>query len=559
MRPRLFLCLVLLVSIASSVQAQQDGLLQINDPVHHFLFRQQVLGRLPHAHLSHQPLSAYEARRYLDSLATGEYALGRLDAHLLARYRGEAAGPGTETFRKVLPFTYRNGHDFLSAQGEEFGVQVNPLFYLSYGRARQSEKEGRETTIPVWQNTRGIRASGHVGKYIFFETRLEENQRRDARPAFGQDTAPRVGYTKFDRENLFYDYWIATGVVGFRSKFFEVRFGRDRNRWGQGRGSAMLSNYPTVYDQLQVRTTFWRVQYSFMFARLNDPLPQEIKHGIVPRKYSGFHRLALQLPGRIELEFFDSVIFGAPDTLGVRSGRFDMAYLNPIIFYRAVESDLVDPGSNPDNVLLGGGISWVAIPGLRLRTQLLIDELNFDQIGKGWWGNKWGWTAGLDLVDIPLKNLSLQLEYARLRPYLYGHQSSLTSFTHYNDLLGHPAGPNSEDFAFLLDYQPAHRWHAALTLAYTRRGRDTETEYYGRDPLRPYNDRVSDTGVELLQGVRQNLLLVEAHVGYELLPHVYLDAALRVESLDDAELGLDRYIAPSLMLRWGLPYQSVRY
>ena len=54
-------------------------------------------------------------------------------------------------------------------------------------------------------------------------------------------------------------------------------------------------------------------------------------------------------------------------------------------------------------------------------------------------------------------------------------------------------------------------------------------------------------------------MLVEARVGYELLPSLFLEGVLRAESVDDAERGLDRYVAPSVSLRWGLPFQSVRY
>ncbi len=540
---------------AAPVWGQQDGLLQIDDPLHRFLTRQQVLGRLPEAILSHQPLSAYEARRHLDALDTSR--LGHLDEQLYARFLGRAPGPGVATFRKVMPFAYRNGRDFLSVEHEDYAFQVNPLFYLTYGRARQTERPGGEASVAFWQNTRGVRAAGHVGKHVFFEARLEENQRRDVRPAFGLDTAPRLGRTKFN-ENQVYDYTVATGVVGLRTKYFEVRFGRDRNRWGLAQGSLMLSNYAPVYDQLQIRTTVWRLQYTNLFTRFTDQTPRSVSPEILPRKYGAFHRLALQLPGRVELELFETVLFASPDSLGVRDG-FEWSYLNPIIFYRAVESDLVDPDLNPDNVLLGGGISWIAYPGLRLRTQLLLDELTVSQIGKGWWGNKWGWLLGFDLADFPVPNLLLQVEYARLRPYLYGHRAAFTSYTHYNDLLGHPAGPNSEDAALFLAYQPTLRWRAALTLARTRRGRDTEDAYYGADPLRSYTERVADTDVRLLQGIRQTYLLAEARAGYEFLPDVYLELALRAESVDDAETGTDRYVAPFVMLRWGLPFQSVRY
>lgn len=558
MRLRLFVSLFVVLIGVMPGWAQQDGLLQLNDPLHRFLHRQHVLGRLPDAFLSHQPLSAYEAQRYLgtlDSLATNTLALSPVDWQLYARFRGEAPGPGIATFRRAMPFAYRNGRDFVSVQHEDYAVQVNPLFYLTYGRARRSTLEGRDASVPVWQNTRGVRASGHIGKHIFFETRLQENQRRDVWPAFQDtvETAPRLGKTKFNEGSQSYDYWFVTGLVGFRSKYFEVRLGRDHNRWGFGRGSLILSNYATTYDQLQIRTTFWRVQYTNLFTSFGGPTPEQIE--FVPRRYGAFHRLAITLPGHLQVELFETIMYASDDTLGLRDSRFDIAYLNPVIFYRAVEIERAD---FPDNALLGAGLAWVALPGLRFHTQLLLDELDISQIGKGWWGNKWGWLAGID-VALPLNNLSARFEYARLRPYLYSHRSPTAAYLHFDDLLGHPAGPNAQDVALFLDYQPTTRLRAALNLAYTQRGRNTATENYGSDPSLPSRPRVSDFGVDLLQGVRQNQWLVEAYTGYEFLPDAYLELAVRAESIDDAETGLERYIAPFLMLRWGLPFQSTRY
>jgi hypothetical protein len=54
-------------------------------------------------------------------------------------------------------------------------------------------------------------------------------------------------------------------------------------------------------------------------------------------------------------------------------------------------------------------------------------------------------------------------------------------------------------------------------------------------------------------------VLVEARIGYELLPSLFVEGVLRAESVDDAERGLDRYVAPAASLRWGLPFQSTRY
>jgi hypothetical protein len=65
--------------------------------------------------------------------------------------------------------------------------------------------------------------------------------------------------------------------------------------------------------------------------------------------------------------------------------------------------------------------------------------------------------------------------------------------------------------------------------------------------------------VDLLDGVQQDAFLLEGHVGYEMLPELFVEAALQVRTVDDAVRGTEQFWNPYLMVRWGLPFQSSRY
>ncbi len=133
-----------ILSVCLPAWSQTDGILQINDPIHGFLERQLALGHLEGAFLSHQPLSMYEARGYLDSLEVSRWDLSRSDRALLDRYRGVTAGPGAEWANGLWDALYQNGTDFASISGDGYGVQFNPLLYLSYGVAKQSARPDRD-------------------------------------------------------------------------------------------------------------------------------------------------------------------------------------------------------------------------------------------------------------------------------------------------------------------------------------------------------------------------------------------------------------------------------
>ena len=550
--------LFLVVAPLGAAGQIREGVQQIDDPVQRFLQRQQAAGFLPGEILTIFPLSAYEANRMLDSVALRQDQLPSVDRQLLARYRGETTGPGVGLARSIIGSAYRDGESLVAVDGDGYAVRLQPLAYLSLGATRLSAPDSVDGSQTTWQNTRGLRASGHVGP-IFFESRLEENQRLPEWNEFAGSTAPRYNFVK-QKDGRSYDYFLASGLIGYRSGFFEIRFGRDRAHWGVGEGTLTLSDFAAPFDQLQIRTKFWRVQYTNLYARRIRPIERRnVASEVFPQNWMVMHQLAIDLPGRVQLAFDEITLF-AEDSLGANRAGFELSYLNPVIFLRTIEGDI----GSPDNVLLAGSVAWIPANGYRLYTQFLLDELRLSEVRNDWWGNKWGYLLGVQMADPGwgqhrIRGLDFRVEYTRQRPYLYSHRSESTAFVHSGDLLGHPAGPNSWDLSTFTRYVPHPRLEIALTTAFTRRGRDTETENFGANPRLSYDTRVAEYGVVTLQGVRQEQILVEGRAAYELLPSLFLEGIFRYESINDAETGLDRYVTVGGQLRWGLPFQSRRY
>ncbi|WP_420453974.1 hypothetical protein [Rubrivirga sp.] len=561
--PRLVLVAAALWAVSASAQID-EGLLPLDDPVHRFLQHQQTAGALDGALLTTLPLSAYEARRMLDTLATrveaGDVRLGTADRARLDRFRGVAPAPGAEWARRRLGSSvYGDGETLLAADGDGYAVRAQPLLYLTPGLTRRTERPDRDARIPTYRLSRGVGVAGHAGP-VFFDATVLENQERPAEVEWESFTAPRLGFTKLIGDDDVYDYIAATGVVGFTSRFFEVRAGRERANWGFGEGSLELADYTAPQDHVEIRARFWRVRYTNRYSRRVRPVervpgdPQ-----LYPRSYSALHQLAIDLPGGVQAELFEIVAFADDSTGGARRG-FEPAYLNPFVLYRAVEGDL----GTFDNALLGVGLAWNAAPGYRAYGQLLIDELRFSELGNDWWGNKWGVLVGAHVVDpgwgdARLRGLSLRAEYARQRPYLYTHRSESSAYVHYGDGLGHPAGPNTSDLSTWALYAPLPRLEVGLHVSHTVRGRNTATENFGSDPTLTYDTRTSNYGVETLQGVRQRETILEAWTGVEVLPEAVLGVGLTYRGVDDDGLGRDRAVTGFAQLRWGLPYQTRRF
>ena len=132
---------------------------------------------------------------------------------------------------------------------------------------------------------------------------LEESQRLPEWNEFSGHTAPRYNFVK-QKDGRTYDYFLASGLIGYRSRFFEIRFGRDRAHWGMGEGTLTLSDYAAPFDQLQIRTKFWRLQYTNLYARRIRPIERRnVASEVFPQNWMVMHQLAIDLPGRVQLAF----------------------------------------------------------------------------------------------------------------------------------------------------------------------------------------------------------------------------------------------------------------
>jgi hypothetical protein len=543
----------MLVLGSRQVNAQPQGILRTGGDLTVFLERQQLLGRLNDVTLTHRPLSAFEAVEALDALRKFECEMTNVDRRLLARYRGDQGAPGAAWINELAGFAYADGQHFYSLRSADYAITIDPLLYLSVGRGWDGGDGAEPEGLTTWQNTRGVRLAGSLGR-VFFETRLEENQRVDPSGA-RQRVTERTGFA-YVRDEVF-DYWVPMGVVGYRGRYVEARFGRDRHQWGPQRNSLLLSDYAPAFEFIQLRTTVGPFQYANLFAAFQDPRGRREPGDLTMAfKYGAFHRLSVRLPAGVEVGISENVVL-AP-TVNERGPGFYMTFLNPIIFYRAVDLDIGSPG----NMKVGLDASWRIRPGVRVRGEIYLDDFEADRFfsGEGYWKNTYGTSLGFDLVDLPVANTTVSVEWTRLRPYAYSNRTPSLAYMNRDAVLGYPMGPNAQDFFLRIDSRPTERLHGMLQISIAERGRNRPGENFGADPRIDYNtNRMADEDVGLPFGVRQGVVFVEGILGYEILPHMQVDVGYRFESVDDAEVGRSWYHAPSLMLRWGMPYQSLRY
>ena len=206
-----------------------------------------------------------------------------------------------------------------------------------------------------------------------------------------------------------------------------------------------------------------------------------------------------------------------------------------MIFYRSVEQQ----NGSFDNSVAGFDIKLNALKYFQFYGQFLLDEFNLAEIRKsnGWWANKWGAQLGAKYIDaFGIKNLDLQLEHNRVRPFTYSHRDSVANYTHYNQPLAHPLGANFTEVIGIVRYQPAPKWTVIGKIMSWKQGIDSSARNHGSNIFLPNRPpyRIGDYGYDQNSGLLTSTNLASFFVSYELKQNLFLEASATVRNYDVA-------------------------
>ena len=298
------------------------------------------------------------------------------------------------------------------------------------------------------------------------------------------------------------------GYISFNpgsSKYFNLQAGKGKHVVGDGFRSLLHSDNAPAYPYAQISAKAWRLQYHVWYAALQHQSP--IDPASLLKKYATFHYLSYKGPKGFQLGFFESVIWAGTDSLRYRT--WDVTYLNPVIFLRPVEYH----NGSPDNVIMGLNGSAVFFKTLKVYAQFALDEFLLKEIfaGNNWWGNKYAWQLG---AKIRLqKNILIQTEYNRIRPFTYSHMYTAQNYAHAGYALAHPNGSNLNEMFFQAIYR--HRRMAFNVLCINRlQGIENPSENLGNNLFKSYNSRPRDYNFGIALSPRSNTTILQSGLGY---------------------------------------------
>jgi hypothetical protein len=413
----------------------------------------------------------------------------------------------------------------VQVQGKDYWFTVDPILDLQVGKDTEADFSS------TWNNTRGIFIQAGLGKRFNITSSIYESQGRfadyfnryaESLKAFGPDPAiiPGRGIAKRFKTDS-YDYPVAEAYLSYTpADFLNIQFGHGKNFIGDGYRSLFQSDVSSPYPFLKLNASFWKIKYTSTWMWLKDVRPEVTVDGAFFTKYMANHYLSWNVSKRLNIGLFESVMWADTNDRG-----FDINYLNPVIFFRAIE---FQTGQDAGNAILGLSGKYKWNNKVNVYGQFILDEFSLSDVkaGEKSWKNKFGFQLGAKYFNaFKIDNLLLQAEYNQVRPYTYSHNSIILNYAHFNQPMAHLWGSNFRELVLIGRYN-YKRWFADAKFIMGQRGFDFNTSEdsfnYGGDIYADEDNRIADTGIKIGQGNKTNSFMTEIQAGYLLNPETNL-------------------------------------
>jgi hypothetical protein len=250
-------------------------------------------------------------------------------------------------------------------------------------------------------------------------------------------------------------------LFGFRNKYIGLEAGQDWNQWGPGHWQhTTLGSRPHfwVQDSIGPSTSDSETEYGgsrgyFTAARRGyrspgegPPLPQirlkmsgtRWEYTKIVAKRTGLHKdsAAYLVAHRAEVRL-GSFTFGGTEMLTIGSRGPDGIMLIPGIPLKFGEHE----GGDLDNTAMGADVEYTIKGHGRVYAEVFLDD--FSGTPLNYWGNKFAWLVGGAWQDPLGWPAEFHIEYARVDPWVYGHDLYNTQMQSYGALLGSTLPPNA--------------------------------------------------------------------------------------------------------------------
>ncbi|MFI5236924.1 MAG: capsule assembly Wzi family protein [Ignavibacteriales bacterium] len=514
----LFLVLFILV-IDISPQVEN---VPLDHPVYSFFKEMKVKNVIPYYYEDLPNLSRHQVKSYLQQIEEKLSGLSSTEKSLFDRYKIE--------FYEVLnkettTYLFNSENDFGTNLSEAFSNKVKYFYAYAEENANAfiefighyyygQQFEPSVNNAHLFDGGFGFRGTvfKHLGyKFSFLKGGSAGN--REVAELIEPKLLQNYKWVE-NMENLG-NYDFTEGYLKYHTEPAEemnlsVQIGREFKTVGYGYGSKlMLSGYGPPLDFIQFNFDYGIAH----FTSIHGSTVGEYSSNHTERytKYWAYNRFKLSFDKYFDIGIGESVVY---------SGRgIDLAYLVPLGFYKFVEHSIQDR----DNGNLYFDLQTSFINNLELQATFLLDENILNNLQDfDTYKNKTAYQLGMFWYEaLTLNNLSMIIEYTKIRPYVYSHVDVKNTYSGWGVNLGHPVGPNADEILSRLSYNFNDWMRLTIDYRYIRSGENIYDDSgdliknVGGDIYLSHESPPEDENAIFLDGIRINNQIVNLNLRLE--------------------------------------------
>ncbi len=525
------LVLILIAIPVFTLKAQMENV-PLSNPVYSFIKEMSVKG-LIHYIDNDANLSKGRIDYFLSQIAKQDSSLSKVEKKFLKKYQLEFEVGGLDNSNTASLF----GH------GENFSQKVDgflskKLKYLYYIDKPENNLyiSGIATRFSFSRSFKpsdsasnsydgGARFSGTVFKHLGYSYSFDKGGLGGAE--FLQLlTAPDLAHNFKFNENIenvrSFDY--TDGYLRYQANPYEdmrisVQLGREQLKYGYGYGkSLVLSGLGPDMDFLRFNFDYDIFHYSSITASTVGNFSRYNREANYT-KYWAANMATIEIKNLFDFSLEEAMVYSRP---------LELAYLNPFIFYKFAEQSLQDR----DNGTLSFQLQTHFLKDIEFQGTFFLDEDIIGNLGDlQKTSNKTAYQVGTYLYEpFKLRNLSLVLEYTKIRPYVYSHIDNKNTYTAFGTILGNPIGPNSDEIYTKAKYNFSEWVNGLLEYQFIRKGNNiTDAQgnlirNVGGDVQVPYRGELLDADhAYFLDGNRVNTQIVTLGMNVELIRDIIFE------------------------------------
>ncbi|MCX7798253.1 MAG: capsule assembly Wzi family protein [Melioribacter sp.] len=520
----------LIVLISLKISAQQENV-PLDNNVYTFLKEMKVKKIINNIHDDNPNMSRTEVKKLLKEIDSKINLLSVTEKKLLRKFQDEfydelADSTNTmqflgqsQNFSKNVLDIFSDKIKHLFAYREE---KVN-LYLEMLGRALHGQ-----TIKPSFNNSGlldiGFRLRGTLFDNLGYNLTVQKGA---VTGSVNNATIfdPRLKYNFKFYENVenVSNYDFTEGYLRYFTQPIDnmdlsFQIGREKIKLGYGYGDKLVlsGNHPYL-DFIRMNFKYGIISFSSLHATTVGEFHED--RSLNYTKFYAYNKMKFSFKDFFEVGIGEAIIY---------TGRgIDLAYLNPFAFYKFEEMSLQDR----DNGVLFLDFQSDCIKNLEIQATFFLDENILSHLQDlELYSNKTAYQIGAFwYTPFSINDLSIILEYTKIRPYVYSHINPKNSYTAHSELLGHRIGPNADELYSRISYNLNERLRINFEYQHIRSGENLYDALgnlvfnAGGDALVAYRDGIDAKHIKFLDGERINHDIFTLNLRYEPFRECYFD------------------------------------